>query len=249
MTRLFVYGTLRRSFSNHHVLLPGGSGGNGAGFLGVGVTVEHFALYVDEIPHAVPYLSDRLDLYPIKGEVYDVDDATLTAVDHLEGHPDWYVRREIAVALDGGNVTSCWAYFPPEPSGSVGLTGDYAVEMRRRADAPKPKGPRARSRKHDWIDERSIALHTAIAEHIRRNPPLLQHAVATLDRWEQNPSKGMMRVYEEWRHLLTTLPLEDLLAFLVSPEQEPTRLRQSSPFADILTPEERIAIFAEFEAL
>lgn len=58
-----------------------------------------------------------------------------------------------------------------------------------------------------------------------------------------------MRVYEEWRRLLTTLPFQDLLAFLVSPEQEPTRLRQSSPFADILTPEERLAIFADFEVL
>ncbi|MGI8547281.1 MAG: gamma-glutamylcyclotransferase family protein [Gemmatimonadaceae bacterium] len=241
-TRLFAYGTLQRSFQNHYIL---SSSAQGARFLGTGMTTEHFALYLDEIP----YISDRLDLYPVKGEVYDVDDSTLAAVDHLEGHPDWYERREIAVKLDEGGITSCWAYFHPEPSGTPGFTGDLAAEVRRRAEIPKPRGSRARTRKHNWIDERSIALHAVIAEHLRRDPSLLQRAFATLDRWGQAPSKGMMRVYGEWRHLLTTLPFEDLLAFLVSPDQEPTRLRQSSPFAGILTDGERLAIFAEFEAL
>lgn len=49
-TRLFAYGTLQRSFQNHYIL---SSSAQGARFLGTGMTVEHFALYLDDIPYRV----------------------------------------------------------------------------------------------------------------------------------------------------------------------------------------------------
>lgn len=33
----------------------------------------------------------------IEGEVYDVDNAMMATLDGLEGHPDFYLRRKIAV--------------------------------------------------------------------------------------------------------------------------------------------------------
>lgn len=44
--------------------------------------------------------------------------------------------------------------------------------------------------------------------------------------------------------MLTTVPVPDLLEFLVAPTERATRLRQSSPFVGILTSEERDAVFA-----
>lgn len=118
--------------------------------------------------------------------------------------------------------------------------------------SPIGQGPRAKVRQHDWIDERSRALAGAILEHLRRAPTLVGRALHTIDRWERVPNRGGQAtdpLCQEWRAILTTMPVEALLAFLVSPSEEATRLRQSSPFVGILSPNERAAIFAAFETL
>ncbi|HLH53451.1 MAG TPA: hypothetical protein VKY92_07535, partial [Verrucomicrobiae bacterium] len=53
----------------------------------------------------------------------------------------------------------------------------------------------------------------------------------------------------EWQEILTTWSFEKILDLLTSSEQEPTRLRQSSPFCGILTQQERMEIFREYESL
>lgn len=117
---------------------------------------------------------------------------------------------------------------------------------------PPQQGPRARARHHDWIDERSRALASAIVAHLRADPTLVGRAVETLDRWERMPNRGGSAtdpLCQEWRAILTTMPFDALLDFLVSSEEKATRLRESSPFVGILSPEERDAIFAAYEAL
>ena len=57
--------------------------------------------------------------------------------------------------------------------------------------------------------------------------------------------RGVLR---EWRQLLDASPLPVLLALLRSPDDEAVRLRQSSPFAGLLTPEERRSILREYES-
>lgn len=105
------------------------------------------------------------------------------------------------------------------------------------------------ARTHEWIDQRSLALDKAIAQKLRAQPQLLQRAKATLQRWIQQRQPAVPRAFLEWKEILDTWPFEKILAFLTSAEQEPTRLRQSSPFCGILTEAERIAIFKEYEAL
>jgi gamma-glutamylaminecyclotransferase len=87
---LFVYGTLMRGEPNHPLLA-------GASFHGPGRTLPRFEL-VD------------LDAYPamvsggtaaVAGELYEVDEAVLAAVDDLEGHPRLYRRRRVALAGGG----------------------------------------------------------------------------------------------------------------------------------------------------
>ena len=98
---------------------------------------------------------------------------------------------------------------------------------------------------HQRIDERSLALHNAVAEKLRSEPALLEIAGENLKRWYEGA--GHSRPYlDEWRRLLD-LPLEDLLGLMVQESERMTALRQTSPFAGILKPAERWAIYRQFE--
>jgi hypothetical protein len=100
-------------------------------------------------------------------------------------------------------------------------------------------------RSHEWIDQRSLALHEAVAARLEAQPQLLEVARANLKRWLAARPAAALR---EWQRLLDSLPLPQLIQLLRSPEEEAARLRQSSPFAGILTPAERQAILARYES-
>jgi hypothetical protein len=110
-----------------------------------------------------------------------------------------------------------------------------------------PELPR-RLRTHEWIDERSLALDRAIAQRLRARPSLLQRATSTLDRWIQQRRPSIPPVLLEWREILDHWPLEKILELLTSSDEKPRRLRQSSPFCGILSPEERVAVFKDYES-
>jgi hypothetical protein len=100
-------------------------------------------------------------------------------------------------------------------------------------------------RSHEWIDQRSLALHEAVAARLEAQPQLLEVAHANLRRWLAASPAAALR---EWQRLLDNLPLPQLVQLLRSPEEEAVRLRQSSPFAGILSPAERQAILARYES-
>jgi hypothetical protein len=107
----------------------------------------------------------------------------------------------------------------------------------------------APTRTHEWIDQRSLALDKAIVEKLRAQPALLQRAKDNLRRWIQERQPKAPPALLEWQEILDTWPLDRILEFLGSSEEEPRRLRQSSPFCGILSEEERTAIFQEYESL
>ena len=98
---------------------------------------------------------------------------------------------------------------------------------------------------HAQIEERSILLHRAIAQRVSENPALLEVARANLRRWIGQ--QGERLYWTEWEKILED-PMEELLAFMVSPSERARRLRQSSPFSGILTPRERWKIYESFAA-
>jgi hypothetical protein len=100
-------------------------------------------------------------------------------------------------------------------------------------------------RTHEWIDQRSLALHQAVAARLEEQPQLLAVARANLQRWLAASPVAALR---EWQGLLDTLPLQELLALLRSSGEHAARLRQSSPFAGLLTPAERQAILNRYES-
>jgi hypothetical protein len=99
-------------------------------------------------------------------------------------------------------------------------------------------------RSHEWIDQRSLALHEAVAAKLEADPRLLDEARANLERWLRvTPQAALF----EWRRLLDVTPLPQLLALLRSPSDGAAHLRQSSPFAGILSPAERQCILDRYE--
>ena len=110
---MFVYGTLKKGFSNHFFL-------SGARYLGPARTVNRYALYVDMYPGVYP----RDQVSSIVGQLFEVDSATLNRLDALEDHPRLYRRELIEVETDEGRRTA-WIYFYPEKGGQLIASGEF----------------------------------------------------------------------------------------------------------------------------
>jgi hypothetical protein len=93
---------------------------------------------------------------------------------------------------------------------------------------------------HRFHDIATLALH-AIARKIEREPALLAVPRRNLQRWRSRFVKDPPRWWKEWEGILAR-PWSEIAAVLLDPAESATRLRQSSPFAGVLRPEERKAI-------
>lgn len=99
-------------------------------------------------------------------------------------------------------------------------------------------------RGHERIDQRSIAMHRAIVEKLRANPALLEIARENIAQWA--PTAGRSRHYlDAWLEVLE-MPLEEMLALIVEDTEEMRAMRQNNPFAGVLDPRERWAIYDLF---
>lgn len=83
---IFVYGSLKRGFMNHHVME------RAAGkFLGTAVTTDDYDMVdLGAFPGVVSPGN-----FQIKGEVFLVDNHEI--IDRLEGHPNFYRRERVIV--------------------------------------------------------------------------------------------------------------------------------------------------------
>ncbi|WP_432262833.1 hypothetical protein [Cupriavidus sp. TMH.W2] len=97
---------------------------------------------------------------------------------------------------------------------------------------------------HRRLDLRSLALHRMVADKLAANPALLEVAQCNLIRWREHMRGTWL---DEWDAYLNG-PFDQLLAFLREDSETATRLRQSSPFAGILTEQERLAIYESYSA-
>jgi gamma-glutamylcyclotransferase (GGCT)/AIG2-like uncharacterized protein YtfP len=102
MSRLFVYGTLKRGFRAHHYL-------SHARFLGEATTDPRYHL------HAIRWfpgmVEDESTPGGVQGELYEVTESDLRMMDGYEGAPDLFRREEIDLS-DG---TSAIAYLFNHP--------------------------------------------------------------------------------------------------------------------------------------
>jgi hypothetical protein len=94
--------------------------------------------------------------------------------------------------------------------------------------------------RHAAAEERSLALHRAVADRLRADPSLLERARRRVDGWLRDGT--VARPYAEaWRNILSGSPGE-VAGFLGDPGERARRLRQASPFAGFLDPRTRWSI-------
>ncbi len=96
---------------------------------------------------------------------------------------------------------------------------------------------------HQAIEERSLWLHRAVADKARHDPEVLAKARERVEGWILDGSVHP-RYAEAWRQLLSS-DREKVLSRLVDPGETMRALRQCSPFAGALAPQERWRILRQ----
>ena len=112
---LFVYGSLKRGFELHTLL-------ERELFLGAALTVPHYRLF--DVGN-YPCLVDWPEGLAIEGEVYDVHESTIPALDAAECVDlEWYVRRPILLQppFDDREVLAYFWLKPVSGFRSLGAT-------------------------------------------------------------------------------------------------------------------------------
>lgn len=149
--KLFVYGTLKRGLYNHDVYLKLAEQSGAALYLGVATTCDKLALKIVG-PRNIPALmEDENAPYNVEGEVYQVTDSTLQAMDILEGIAvGFYDRVEKKVQLPQQQLNcvflkptgNCWIYLqkPQEGQSELPCYPSYTKELHQ-SYVPSRKGP------------------------------------------------------------------------------------------------------------
>jgi len=145
LTVVWVYGTLKRGFANYHAV-----GLADTAALGAARTLTPFPLLTLS-RFRIPFLLDAPDSgLPVTGELYAVEPDMLATLDKLEGHPEWYRRREIdVVMIEGGGRRKAQAYllpphlFRPEllKLPPAEFAQEYTLEAHKREYVPPPERP------------------------------------------------------------------------------------------------------------
>jgi hypothetical protein len=96
------------------------------------------------------------------------------------------------------------------------------------------------------IDARSLAFGRAIAARLAEHPGIIGRARATAARWLET---GSPRANPDVRAWLAALggPVEGVVELLTSPDERAVRMRQSNPFAGVLSAPERTEILKRFQ--
>ena len=111
---VFVYGTLKKGFSNHRLLEKDK-------FMGEAETIDQYAMYVQ----GIPYVNYDETVSEITGELYQVSNLSLLMIDLLEGHPSWYYRKKIHIETDKGKLYKAWMYFNEQKTNNLIESGTF----------------------------------------------------------------------------------------------------------------------------
>lgn len=100
LTKVFVYGTLKKGEPNHHWLTAEKNGV--AKYVGGGTSLIKLPLVV-ATKYNIPFLLNVPGSgHRISGEVYEVDDQMLLNLDDLEDYPKLYKRVSVDIKTSEG---------------------------------------------------------------------------------------------------------------------------------------------------
>ncbi|HET7550086.1 MAG TPA: winged helix-turn-helix domain-containing protein [Gemmatimonadaceae bacterium] len=101
-----------------------------------------------------------------------------------------------------------------------------------------------RIQSHGDHDARALAIARTFANHVARDPGILQRALKQVEHRLERASPGERHELEEWAHLLRNASPRRFRMLLVDPGERMTRLRQSMPFVKLLASEDRVRLKA-----
>ncbi|VDM46413.1 unnamed protein product [Toxocara canis] len=108
---VFVYGTLKTGEPNCEVMRNPKTGEHR--LVGCARTVTRYPLLVAS-KYNIPFCLEQPGTgHRIRGEVYEVDDVKMNALDQLEAHPHFYRRQLQQVEMDSGQMLMAWIYLLP----------------------------------------------------------------------------------------------------------------------------------------
>jgi len=96
---------------------------------------------------------------------------------------------------------------------------------------------------HRLAEERSLALHRAVADKLASEPETLELARARVRRWLES-AEVSPHWARAWNEVLSR-SLPEIRAFLVDENEEARSLRQVTPFAGVIDPRTRWRIWRE----
>ena len=99
MTKVFVYGSLKKGYGNHRLLTT-------SKLLGEHTTEPAYSMFS---MGSFPFVETNGET-GIKGEVYEVNEDVFSTLDILEGYPTFYDRKYIDTPYG-----SAWMYFIDSP--------------------------------------------------------------------------------------------------------------------------------------
>lgn len=110
--------------------------------------------------------------------------------------------------------------------------------------APQPPAPASATRElwsHEFLDALALEQFKETARRISADPALIEFARANIRRWiaKSGYHPGENRSLMEWQALLQRENLSLLLRVMTDPGEDAIRMRQSSPFAGILSADDR----------
>ncbi|XP_020510861.3 gamma-glutamylaminecyclotransferase [Labrus bergylta] len=152
MTRVFVYGTLKKGQPNNYRMFDSSNGK--AEFLASACTVQKYPLVI-ATKHNIPFLLDLPGQGSrVRGEIYKVDDEMLDFLDDFESCPAMYQRTLVKLEVEewmgeekgeekpaAGSITEAFVYstntyqpdWPTLPCyGNYDTHGDHGLEYETR---------------------------------------------------------------------------------------------------------------------
>lgn len=101
---------------------------------------------------------------------------------------------------------------------------------------------------HHKSDARSLALHRAALENLKRRPELKDACLQLAVSWKGRPDLAHARQWlEQWSEMLAQWT-DDRICATVLDEIQGQALRQCSPLGPAISPRERWRILADVEA-